>query len=147
MLIKLTDNEYVTSDTQCAYHYTEHSLQSSAIVTRWVQWLSRDNRVKERRPWLLLGWVTAEQSCPCKGSGTITPPIRDAGEGEELIITKSSIKLTTPRCKIIGYSGRIEWWRAAYRVRNQGNNKPKPIKAINPYLKWPSLITRSQDET
>ncbi|KAG8289309.1 calcium ion binding, partial [Homalodisca vitripennis] len=27
-----------------------------------VQRLSRDNRIKQRRAWLLLGWVT----CPCK---------------------------------------------------------------------------------
>ncbi|KAG8282667.1 hypothetical protein J6590_031918 [Homalodisca vitripennis] len=28
--------------------------------------LSQDNRIKQRRAWLLLGWVTAERSCPCK---------------------------------------------------------------------------------
>ncbi|KAG8307281.1 hypothetical protein J6590_024927 [Homalodisca vitripennis] len=31
-----------------------------------VQWLSQDNRIKQRRAWLLLGWMTAERSCPCK---------------------------------------------------------------------------------
>ncbi|KAG8280609.1 hypothetical protein J6590_077602 [Homalodisca vitripennis] len=31
-----------------------------------VQWLSQDNRIKQRRAWLLLVWVTAERSCPCK---------------------------------------------------------------------------------
>ncbi|KAG8241631.1 hypothetical protein J6590_082904 [Homalodisca vitripennis] len=30
------------------------------------QRLSQDNRIKQRRAWLLLGWVTAEQSCPCR---------------------------------------------------------------------------------
>ncbi|KAG8283987.1 hypothetical protein J6590_003680 [Homalodisca vitripennis] len=25
-----------------------------------------DSRIKQRRAWLLLGWVTAERSCPCK---------------------------------------------------------------------------------
>ncbi|KAG8252720.1 hypothetical protein J6590_051169 [Homalodisca vitripennis] len=24
-----------------------------------------NNRIKQRRAWLLLGWVTAERSCPC----------------------------------------------------------------------------------
>ncbi|KAG8325547.1 hypothetical protein J6590_065431 [Homalodisca vitripennis] len=33
---------------------------------KWVKWLSQDNRVKQRRAWLLLGWVTAERSYPCK---------------------------------------------------------------------------------
>ncbi|KAG8319290.1 hypothetical protein J6590_095178, partial [Homalodisca vitripennis] len=27
---------------------------------------SQDNRIKQRRAWLLLGWVTAERYCPCK---------------------------------------------------------------------------------
>ncbi|KAG8274081.1 hypothetical protein J6590_008211 [Homalodisca vitripennis] len=31
-----------------------------------VQRLSQDNQIKQRRAWLLLGWVTAERSCPCK---------------------------------------------------------------------------------
>ncbi|KAG8255605.1 hypothetical protein J6590_088651 [Homalodisca vitripennis] len=31
-----------------------------------VQRLSQDNRIKQRRAWMLLGWVTAERSCPCK---------------------------------------------------------------------------------
>ncbi|KAG8302815.1 hypothetical protein J6590_025093 [Homalodisca vitripennis] len=26
----------------------------------------QDTRIKQRRAWLLLGWVTAERSCPCK---------------------------------------------------------------------------------
>ncbi|KAG8242134.1 hypothetical protein J6590_071885 [Homalodisca vitripennis] len=30
-----------------------------------VQRLSQDNRIKQRRAWLLLGWVAAERSCPC----------------------------------------------------------------------------------
>ncbi|KAG8316606.1 hypothetical protein J6590_046649 [Homalodisca vitripennis] len=31
-----------------------------------MQRLSQDNRIKQRRAWLLLGLVTAERSCPCK---------------------------------------------------------------------------------
>ncbi|KAG8329512.1 hypothetical protein J6590_084349, partial [Homalodisca vitripennis] len=31
-----------------------------------VQRLSQDNRIKQRRVWLLLGCVTVERSCPCK---------------------------------------------------------------------------------
>ncbi|KAG8247734.1 hypothetical protein J6590_054848 [Homalodisca vitripennis] len=31
-----------------------------------VQRLSRDNRIKQRRAWLLLRWVTPERSCLCK---------------------------------------------------------------------------------
>ncbi|KAG8284996.1 hypothetical protein J6590_090453 [Homalodisca vitripennis] len=33
-----------------------------------VQRLSTDIRIKQRGAWLLLGWVTAERSCPCKQS-------------------------------------------------------------------------------
>ncbi|KAG8284034.1 hypothetical protein J6590_003726, partial [Homalodisca vitripennis] len=32
------------------------------IAKGWTQ----NNRIKQRRAWLLLGWVTAERSCPCK---------------------------------------------------------------------------------
>ncbi|KAG8283783.1 hypothetical protein J6590_011154 [Homalodisca vitripennis] len=39
-----------------------HSLTKSSRVWR----LSRDNRIKKRRAWLLLGWMTAQRSCPCK---------------------------------------------------------------------------------
>ncbi|KAG8306239.1 hypothetical protein J6590_051583 [Homalodisca vitripennis] len=35
-------------------------------MTRRVQGLSQDNRIKQRRAWLLLGWVTAKRSCPSK---------------------------------------------------------------------------------
>ncbi|KAG8271229.1 hypothetical protein J6590_068119 [Homalodisca vitripennis] len=35
-------------------------------VFQWVQRLSQDNRIKHRRAWVLLGWVTAERSYPCK---------------------------------------------------------------------------------
>ncbi|KAG8284102.1 hypothetical protein J6590_003794 [Homalodisca vitripennis] len=31
-----------------------------------VRRLSQDNWIKQRRAWLLLGWVTAERPCPCK---------------------------------------------------------------------------------
>ncbi|KAG8258309.1 hypothetical protein J6590_032238 [Homalodisca vitripennis] len=31
--------------------------------------LSQDNRIKQRRAWLLLGRMTAERSCPCKQPG------------------------------------------------------------------------------
>ncbi|KAG8277580.1 hypothetical protein J6590_039117 [Homalodisca vitripennis] len=31
-----------------------------------VQRLSQDNQTKQRLVWMLLGWVTAERSCPCK---------------------------------------------------------------------------------
>ncbi|KAG8326548.1 hypothetical protein J6590_038426 [Homalodisca vitripennis] len=31
-----------------------------------VQQLSQNNRIKQRRAWLLLGWVTAERCRPCK---------------------------------------------------------------------------------
>ncbi|KAG8331146.1 hypothetical protein J6590_047564 [Homalodisca vitripennis] len=30
-----------------------------------------DNRINQRRAWLLLGWVTAERSCPCKQSARL----------------------------------------------------------------------------
>ncbi|KAG8264009.1 hypothetical protein J6590_021677 [Homalodisca vitripennis] len=28
--------------------------------------MSQQNRIKQRRSWLLLGWMTSERSCPCK---------------------------------------------------------------------------------
>ncbi|KAG8305980.1 hypothetical protein J6590_057464 [Homalodisca vitripennis] len=48
-----------------------HLFISSANITpdsrmQWVQRLSQDNQVKQSLAWLLLGWVTAERSCPSK---------------------------------------------------------------------------------
>ncbi|KAG8262512.1 hypothetical protein J6590_052156 [Homalodisca vitripennis] len=43
-----------------------NKLHEKCRTTSWVQRLSQDNRIKQRRAWLMLGWVTAERSCPCK---------------------------------------------------------------------------------
>ncbi|KAG8332710.1 hypothetical protein J6590_015528 [Homalodisca vitripennis] len=43
------------------------------MAQRKVQRLSQDNRIKQQRACLLLGWVTAEQSCPCKQP--VCPPL------------------------------------------------------------------------
>ncbi|KAG8246763.1 hypothetical protein J6590_077381 [Homalodisca vitripennis] len=42
--------------------FTGNTLKGNPRVQR----LSQDNRIKQRRAWLLLGWVTPERSCPCK---------------------------------------------------------------------------------
>ncbi|KAG8256932.1 hypothetical protein J6590_059164 [Homalodisca vitripennis] len=46
----------------------------------WVQRLSHDNRIKQRRAWMLLRWVTVDRSCPCKqpawSSGTTPQGVR-----------------------------------------------------------------------
>ncbi|KAG8318283.1 hypothetical protein J6590_006597 [Homalodisca vitripennis] len=42
------------------------SITALTVSEISVRWLSQDNRIKQRRVWLLLGWVTAERSCPCK---------------------------------------------------------------------------------
>ncbi|KAG8245096.1 hypothetical protein J6590_009173 [Homalodisca vitripennis] len=43
----------------------KHSLMPLLLSTT-LQRLSQDNQTKQRRAWLLLGWATAERSCPCK---------------------------------------------------------------------------------
>ncbi|KAG8278886.1 hypothetical protein J6590_011286 [Homalodisca vitripennis] len=50
----------VISDTSMA------GLTSETYSTLRVQRLSQDNPIKQRRAWLLLGWVTTERFCPCK---------------------------------------------------------------------------------
>ncbi|KAG8337000.1 hypothetical protein J6590_034088 [Homalodisca vitripennis] len=45
-----------------------------------VQRLSQDNQIKQRRAWLLLEWVTAERSWPCK-----QPACPAIGGGSEVI--------------------------------------------------------------
>ncbi|KAG8331129.1 hypothetical protein J6590_047547 [Homalodisca vitripennis] len=37
-------------------------------MTERAAMVNINNRIKQRRAWLLLGWVTAERSCPCKQS-------------------------------------------------------------------------------
>ncbi|KAG8316513.1 hypothetical protein J6590_049639 [Homalodisca vitripennis] len=44
-----------------------------------IQRLSRDNWIKQSRAWLLLGWVAAERSCPCK-----QPACPAIGDGSEV---------------------------------------------------------------
>ncbi|KAG8300878.1 hypothetical protein J6590_065609 [Homalodisca vitripennis] len=51
----------------------ETHMQMSAVLPTHSQpglsvsrGLSQDNQSKQRQAWLLLGWVTAERSCPCK---------------------------------------------------------------------------------
>ncbi|KAG8275830.1 hypothetical protein J6590_078170, partial [Homalodisca vitripennis] len=39
---------------------------SNLSARKRVRRLSQDNQIKQRRAWLLLGWLTAERSCPCK---------------------------------------------------------------------------------
>ncbi|KAG8271612.1 hypothetical protein J6590_059087 [Homalodisca vitripennis] len=56
----------------------------------WVRLSSQDNRIKQRRAWLLLGWVTAERSCPCK-----QPACPAVGGGSEV-----TIKLLVPRLSV-----------------------------------------------
>ncbi|KAG8282636.1 hypothetical protein J6590_031886 [Homalodisca vitripennis] len=65
-----------------------------------VQRLSQDNQIKQRRAWLLLGWVAAERSCPCK-----QPACPAVGGGSEvsfkplvprLSVRKDFLALTSP---------------------------------------------------
>ncbi|KAG8245062.1 hypothetical protein J6590_009138 [Homalodisca vitripennis] len=52
----------------------KHRLDSfSGRVDLFVQ---RDNRIKQRRAWLVLGWVAAERSCPCKQPACPPPLIK-----------------------------------------------------------------------
>ncbi|KAG8284228.1 hypothetical protein J6590_107607, partial [Homalodisca vitripennis] len=50
-----------------------------------VRRLSQDNQIKQRRAWLLLGWVTAERSCPCK-----QPACPAIGGGSEATLSRWS---------------------------------------------------------
>ncbi|KAG8252341.1 hypothetical protein J6590_059907 [Homalodisca vitripennis] len=44
----------------------DHGTECIRQFVQRVRQLSRDNRIKQRRAWLLLGWVAAERFCPCK---------------------------------------------------------------------------------
>ncbi|KAG8303132.1 hypothetical protein J6590_018596 [Homalodisca vitripennis] len=62
--------------------------------------LSPDNRIKQRRAWLLLGWLTAERSCPCKQSAC--PAINGGSEVtlkplvSRLSVREGFLALTSP---------------------------------------------------
>ncbi|KAG8336416.1 hypothetical protein J6590_045382 [Homalodisca vitripennis] len=72
-------------------------LDRSAIGTPRDDIVHRfDNRIKRRRSWLLLGWVTAERSCPCKQL-----PARPLVVGRKPLVTRLSVResflaLTSP---------------------------------------------------
>ncbi|KAG8251702.1 hypothetical protein J6590_074280 [Homalodisca vitripennis] len=53
----------------------------------WLQRLSLDNLIKQRRAWLPFGCATAERSCPCK-----QPSCPAIGGGSEV-----TFKLLVPR--------------------------------------------------
>ncbi|KAG8311068.1 Rho GTPase-activating protein 6 [Homalodisca vitripennis] len=62
-----------------------NSLIDSPAKEERVQWLSQDIRIKQRRAWLLLGWVTVERSYPCK---QLACPV---GGGSEVTSRSSSV--------------------------------------------------------
>ncbi|KAG8306662.1 hypothetical protein J6590_042446 [Homalodisca vitripennis] len=77
-----------------------------------LQRLSQDKRIKQRRAWLLLGWATAERSCPCK-----QPACPAIGGGSEvtfkplvprLSVRRGFLALTSPgeSTAAEGYQGR-----------------------------------------
>ncbi|KAG8331726.1 hypothetical protein J6590_035683 [Homalodisca vitripennis] len=45
-------------------YYNRYFVTDTRLVADTA--VSRDNRIKQRRAWLLLGWVVAERSCPYK---------------------------------------------------------------------------------
>ncbi|KAG8272169.1 hypothetical protein J6590_047184 [Homalodisca vitripennis] len=51
-------------------HYTRKCITSCNSTPKLLcsvyNGYRKINRIKLRRAWLLLGWVTAERSCPCK---------------------------------------------------------------------------------
>ncbi|KAG8276906.1 positive regulation of renal water transport [Homalodisca vitripennis] len=59
---------FIIRATLCGRRLMEISsvLQSNIRLNDFPTRLSQDNRIKQRQVWLLLGWVTAERSCPCK---------------------------------------------------------------------------------
>ncbi|KAG8252764.1 hypothetical protein J6590_049311 [Homalodisca vitripennis] len=66
------------------------TLFSNSAVYR-ITGLSRGNRIKQRRAWLLLGWMTAERSCPCK---QLACPAVDSGSEVTFksLISKLSVR-------------------------------------------------------
>ncbi|KAG8274366.1 Protein apcdd1 [Homalodisca vitripennis] len=50
----------VQSSSGQSSNYRPTSFQTPLLRT------DQDNRIKQRRAWLLFGWVTAERSCPCQ---------------------------------------------------------------------------------
>ncbi|KAG8276362.1 hypothetical protein J6590_067206 [Homalodisca vitripennis] len=50
-----------------------------------------DNWIKQRQAWLLLGWVTAKRSCPCK-----QPACPAIGGGSEVIFMPISVPSSDP---------------------------------------------------
>ncbi|KAG8281673.1 hypothetical protein J6590_054563 [Homalodisca vitripennis] len=68
-----------------------------------VRRLSRDNRIKQRRAWLLLGWVTAERSCPCK-----QPSCPAVGGGSEVTFKPTPRALTGLFITYFGSKGKLK---------------------------------------
>ncbi|KAG8316467.1 hypothetical protein J6590_049591 [Homalodisca vitripennis] len=64
-----------------------------------VQRLSCDQATKQRRPWLLLGWVTAKQSCPSKQPQQPICPAVDGGSEVTFkpLVPTLSVEYVDPR--------------------------------------------------
>ncbi|KAG8329579.1 hypothetical protein J6590_083060 [Homalodisca vitripennis] len=84
------------------YRFTGKTLGKGSFATveeavhirlkvKWVRRSSQDNHIKQRRAWLLLGWVTAERSCPSK-----QPACPAIGGGSEV-----TFKPFVPRLSVI----------------------------------------------
>ncbi|KAG8319657.1 hypothetical protein J6590_086872 [Homalodisca vitripennis] len=67
---------YVDKDTS---EYVVVSEEREAKQSVTISRLDINNRMKHRRAWLLLEWVTAERSCPCK-----QPACQTIGGGSEV---------------------------------------------------------------
>ncbi|KAG8265559.1 hypothetical protein J6590_092267 [Homalodisca vitripennis] len=75
----------------CLCHHIQAAPPSTLLDLR-VQRLSQDNRIKQRRAWLLLGWVASERSCPCK-----QPTCPAIGGGSEVTIKPLVSRLSLER--------------------------------------------------
>ncbi|KAG8336443.1 hypothetical protein J6590_044216 [Homalodisca vitripennis] len=72
--------------------------------------LSRDIRFKQRRTWLLLGWATAERSCPCKQ--TLCPAISGGSEDDEAVFHTNRWYRVPNHCvRSFEANSRQEWQR------------------------------------
>ncbi|KAG8283504.1 hypothetical protein J6590_014023 [Homalodisca vitripennis] len=71
--------------------FVKVAFASSSRVDRWDRMCLMQHRLScsKLKPWLLLGWVTAERSCPCK-----QPACSAAGGGSEVTFKQHVICIT-----------------------------------------------------
>ncbi|KAG8300051.1 hypothetical protein J6590_085737 [Homalodisca vitripennis] len=88
--------------------------------------VQQDNKIKHRRAWLLLGWVTAERSCPCK-----QPACPAIGDGSEVIFKSLVLRLSVGE-GLLALTSPVPWCPTVFDGWSCWDSTPPGTRAFIP---------------